>query len=518
MILGQVRALTWPRYFYDLVIGGKYMTIDLFTKMASDTYSEAIIVPFYENTVAGEIKFPVKEIEEMLKYVITENEFKGKLKEVQSIRLPRLENPKKIVLVGMGKKEELDLEKLRRAYSKAIKEVAAIKATTADIYSVTISDDALADSVRAITEGVLLGSYKFDKYIKNSKDNPIKSIYYIGVRSDELLDLERGVREGEVLAQATILARNLVNEPANILTPQKMAEIAKNTAMDSGFTTEVYEENQIGELGMNAFLTVGRASENRPRLIVMKYKGNDEMPSEILGLVGKGLTYDSGGLSIKPKEGMLNMKCDMGGAASVIGAMTAIAKMKLKLNVTAIVAACENAIDATAYRGGDIINTMAGKTVFIGSTDAEGRLTLADAIHYAIENEKITKVVDIATLTGGAVAALGSKATLVVSNNDELYGKLLSASDISGEKIWRMPTFEDYREQLKSKVADLTNSAGSPQAITAAMFVEEFVQKKPWIHMDIAGTAFTGSESDYIAAGGTGVGVRSLYQLVKELS
>ncbi|QNO15466.1 leucyl aminopeptidase [Alkalicella caledoniensis] len=490
------------------------MNIKVLAKKPSGNYSEAIIIPFYEGIKADEINFPVKEVEQAIRYFVEENEFSGKFKEVQAVKLPRTESPKKVVLVGLGKEEDSDLEKLRRVFSKAVKETAAMKPLAVDVILPTSLVE-VADAVRAITEGLLLGSYKFHKYIKDKKVNTIEVIHFI---TENVELVESAMEEGEILAQSTILARDLVNEPANVLTPHKMAEIAAKTGRDNGFEVEVFEENKIEELGMVAFLTVGRASENRPRLIVMRYKGDTENPNEIIGLVGKGLTYDSGGLSIKPKEGMLNMKCDMGGAASVIGAMKAIALLKPRLNVTAIVAACENAIDATAYRGGDIINTMAGKTVFIGSTDAEGRLTLADAIHFAIMNEKVTRVVDVATLTGGAVVALGAHATLVVSNDDEFYSKLEASTIISGEKIWRMPTFDDYREQLKSKVADLTNSAGNPQAITAAMFVEEFVQKKPWIHMDIAGTAFTGSDRDYIATGGTGVGVRTLYQLVKNLS
>lgn len=369
-----------------------------------------------------------------------------------------------------------------------------------------------------MAEGVILGNYKFDKYIKDKKENPVNNVYLIGSNADEIMDINKGIEEGNVLSKATLLARDMVNEPANVLTPAKLAAIAEKTGKESGFDVEILKEDRIQELGMEAYLSVGRASENRPRLVVMRYFGDKENKKEIIGLVGKGLTYDSGGLCIKSKDGMVNMKSDMGGAASVIGAMDAIAKRKLKANVVAVVAACENSINGNAYRTGDIIGSMAGKTIFIGSTDAEGRLTLADAIHYAIEKEKVTKVLDIATLTGGAIVTLGSLATVVVSNDDKFYKTLEDASKVTGEKIWRMPDFEEYKEQLKSNVADLTNSAGNPQSITAALFVGEFVQNKPWIHMDIAGTAFASKGTEYISEGGTGVAVRTLYEMVKKLS
>lgn len=489
------------------------------TKKMDNSFSESIVLSYYEGFVDTDINTPIKEAEDMIKYLLSEEEFSGKYNEIQSFKLTRKENPKKVVLLGLGKKEELNLEKIRKIYAKAIKEVAGLKAKDVDVYPLISNNElSLSQVTRAMTEGLILGSYKFDKYIKDKKENPVKSIYIVGSNADEIVDIDKGAEEGNVLSKATILARDMVNEPANVLTPAKLAAIAERTGKESGFEVEILKEDKIQELGMEAFLTVGRASENRPRLIIMRYFGDKKNKKEVIGLVGKGLTYDSGGLCIKSKDGMVNMKCDMGGAASVIGAMEAIAKRKLKANVIAVIAACENSISEYSYRTGDIIGSMAGKTIFIGSTDAEGRLTLADAVHYIIEKEKATKVLDIATLTGGAVVTLGSTATVVVSNDDEFYKALEDASMITGEKVWRMPHFEEYRELLKSKVADLTNSAGNPQAITAALFVGEFVQDKPWIHMDIAGTAFTSKNSEYIAEGGTGVAVRTIYEMVKEVS
>ncbi len=495
------------------------MALEILTKKLSGDFSEAIVLACYEGFSNTDINTPIKEAGDMIKHLLEEEEFSGKYNEIQSFKLARKDNPKKVVLIGLGKKEELELEKIRKVSAKAIKEVMGLKAKDVDMYPFSSYNGlSLSQITRAMTEGLVLGSYKFDKYIKDKKENSVKSAYIIGINADEIVDIDKGVEEGNVLSKATIAARDMVNEPANVLTPAKLAAIAEMTGKASGFEVEILKEDKIQELGMEAFLAVGRASENRPRLIVMRYFGDKKNKKEIIGLVGKGLTYDSGGLCIKSKDGMVNMKCDMGGAASVVGAMEAIAKRKLKANVIAVVAACENSISGNSYRTGDIIGSMAGKTIFIGSTDAEGRLTLADAIHYIIEKEKATKVLDIATLTGGAVVTLGSLTTVTVSNDDEFYKHLEAASKVTGEKIWRMPHFDEYKELIKSKVADLTNSAGNPQAITAALFVGEFVQNKPWIHMDIAGTAFTSKASEYIAEGGTGVAVRTIYEMVKEIS
>ena len=269
---------------------------------------------------------------------------------------------------------------------------------------------------------------------------------------------------------------------------------------------------------MHAFLEVARGSENPPRLIVMKYNGDSENKEDIIGLVGKGLTYDSGGLSIKSTAGMVTMKSDMGGAAAVIGAMSAITKLKAKANVVAVVATCENMISGKCYRPGDIINSMGGKTIEVLNTDAEGRLTLIDAVNYIIEKEHATKVVDIATLTGAVISALGITATGVVANNDFFYNRLEQASKICDEKVWRLPAFDEYKELIKSDIADLKN-IGGPKAgtITAGLFIGEFVGEKPWLHLDIAGTSWSEKDSSYESKGGTGCGARLLYHLIKQL-
>ncbi len=422
---------------------------------------------------------------------------------------------RKVIVGGLGNSFELCLEKVRRACGKALKEAERAKVETLALLPWTQGQLNLCDVVRALTEVALLSNYRFDRYLVEKKEPNLKTLH-ICYESDQEVDVIRGLKVGQTLGQTTNLARTLVNEPANSMTPEQLATEACRAGETFGFEVEVLETPAIEELGMTAFLEVGKASSNTPRLIVMRHLGNPDQPEEILGLVGKGLTFDSGGLSIKPAQGMGAMKSDMAGSASVIGAMGAIARENLKVNVVAVVAACENLISGIGYRPGDIIGSMAGKSIQIESTDAEGRLTLADAVHYIVTKEKVGAVVDVATLTGAAVIALGSVTTGVITNDQSLYEKLQGASKQSGERVWQLPSFPEYREQNKTAYADLKNTGGREAGtITAGLFIEEFVEGKPWIHLDIAGTSFASKSSDYLTEGGTGIGVRLLYHFAE---
>ncbi len=458
-------------------------------------------------------------IQATVETIVACNDFEGKFKESLGFRLSNpLGQVNKVVLIGLGSKAEVDSEKLRKLVACAYGEVKRLKSKTASVILPEGTAVTFAEQTKVMTESFLMSMYSFDTYQGEKKPTGVTEVSFI-VTEDDLAEAKEGIVEGQILGETTVLARQLVNEPANVMTPENLGEEVAKIGQESGFEVEVFAEEKITALGMTAFLEVARAAANRPRLIVMRYFGDTGNTQQLLGLVGKGLTFDSGGLSVKPTESMVYMKCDMGGAAATIGAMSAIARLGLKINVIAVVAACENMIAGKGYRPGDIIQTMAGKTVFIGNTDAEGRLTLADAVHYIVAHEGVAQVVDIATLTGAAVIALGHSTSLVVTNNQELYASLEKASQVSGEKVWQMPSFPEYQEMLKSKVADLTNSAGrAGSSITAGLFIGEFVQKKPWLHIDIAGTAWTEKPEDYISLGGTGVGVRLLYHLVKELS
>lgn len=454
-----------------------------------------------------------------IKFIFDSENFNGNNGDLQNINLFRDECPQNIMLVGLGKKEDFTLDKLRKNIAKAVKKAAKSPSKSIDLNIENLINLTKSDEIiRTISEAVVMATYKFNKYKSDVKVPTLEEFNIIYTHENQLEDINKGINEGVILGQANILARTLVNEPANMLGPIELSIEAKKAGDKSGFEVEIFDEASIKELNMQAFLQVAKASINPPRLIVMRYNGNPENKEEIVGLVGKGLTYDSGGLSIKPSTSMVSMKSDMGGAAAVIGAMTAITKLKVNVNVVAVVAACENMISGKSYRPGDIIGSMGGKTIEVLNTDAEGRLTLIDAVTYIIEKEHATKVVDIATLTGAVLSALGTTATGVITNNDSLYNSLEQASKICDEKVWRLPTFDEYKELIKSDIADLKNQGGrNAGTITAGLFIGEFTEEKPWLHLDIAGTSWTGRDNHYESKGGTGAGARLLYHLVKQL-
>ncbi len=470
--------------------------------------AEAVIVP----VLSGSYKAVPKDFEQLIGDLKAKEKFKGE----QSELFNTMSVSQDIIFIGLGKEEELSGEKIRIALAKAVKKARELKAKNLYVQFINSEELCLGSIVKAMVEGLRFGDYKFDKYKTDKKEQTDLDICLGGVPDDKFKDAEEYIKEANNIAHATILARNLVNEPANVLYPETLADEAVDCGKQFGFEVEVFDELQIDELKMDAFLSVAEGSNKSPRLIVMRYFGDEANKSEIIGLVGKGLTYDSGGYSLKPNDGMVTMKSDMGGAAAVIGAISAIANQKLKVNVVAVVAACENMISGGAYKPGDIIGSMAGKTIEVLNTDAEGRLTLVDAVHYIIEKEKVSRVIDVATLTGAALIALGTTTTAVVTNNDEFYKELETASKKSGEQVWQLPSFEDYKKLLKSDIADLKNIGGRyAGTITAGLFIGEFVQGRPWLHLDIAGTAWTDSEKDYYSKGGTGAGVRTLYYLAK---
>ena len=319
------------------------------------------------------------------------------------------------------------------------------------------------------------------------------------------------------MAEAANLARDMVNEPANYMTPTIMAEQAKGIAENHGMEIELLEREQMKELGMGAILGVAQGSQQPPKFIVLKYHGKNSKTIDI-ALVGKGITFDSGGISLKPSADMGDMKGDMAGGASVIAAMSAIAQFKPKVNVIAIVAATENLPSGTALKPADVLTAMNGKTIEVENTDAEGRLTLADALGYA-NKQGAKHIIDIATLTGACVVALGDVATGAFTNNQELLDKVIAAGHEAGDKMWQMPMFDEYKAQNKSDVADLKNTGGKKAgAITAALFVGEFAGQTPWVHLDIAGTSLLDTPKGYYIKGATGVPTRTLIKLVLSLT
>ena len=484
-------------------------------KKTKCTETNALLIPYFED----ETKIPNEEINSKIDILKKKGQFKGAYGEIFSINRMTNEDIQDVILLGLGKSKELTKEKLRRAFGKVVNEIKRLKSESVFLRFDSVDNIGIEDTLKAMVEGLALSSYTFNKYKSNKKEEADVTIHIGGhnIKEEDIERCEKAVSEAILLSETTCLARDLVNEPANKMYPETLAEEVKNIGSKYGFEVEVFDEKQIEELKMESFLSVGKGSDNLPRLIVMRYFGDRDNMNNRLALVGKGLTYDSGGYSLKTNAGMVTMKADMGGAAAVIGAISAIAKKNLKINVIAVVAACENLISGHAYKPGDIISSMAGKTIEILNTDAEGRLTLIDAVTYAIEKEKASEVIDVATLTGAAVVSLGEDVTAVLTNKDEFYGELREAAKETGEKVWQMPSFEDYNKLIESNIADLKNIGGKyAGTITAGLFIGEFVDNKSWLHLDIAGPAFSDKKGDYCPVGGTGAGVRTLYELANK--
>ena len=373
-------------------------------------------------------------------------------------------------------------------------------------------------SGQAIAEGAILGLYCFDKYKADSGGADIKALTIVESDSSRVKPLEDGVSMGTLLADAANFCRTMANEPANYMTPTRMAELALEVAREGEIGIEVLDRPKIEDLGMGAFLGVAQGSVEPPKLIVMSYCGDSEDSSNSLGLVGKGITFDSGGISIKPAANMGDMKTDMSGGASVISAMKAIGVLKPKINVTAIVPATENMPGGRAQRPGDVVRTMSGKTIENDNTDAEGRLVLADAICYA-RSLGLDRLVDVATLTGAVTIALGKECTGLFGNDQKLIDQVVSAGHATVEKMWHLPTFDEYKSQYKSEVADIKNTGGrAAGSITGAKIIGEFTDGANWVHLDIAGTSRSDGVKGYNIKGATGVPVRTLVALTLNLS
>lgn len=440
--------------------------------------------------------------------------FKGDTGEVYSDLSPSGDN---IVLLGLGDKNKITSNILREAFFNLGKELMKFKVKDIEVSIPVLENLPYNNTLQAIIEGLMQSEYNFEKYLTEKKTIPCIENVYLDIsedKKDESLDI---INETKNLIKCVFSTRDIVNEPAMNITPEVLANTAKNELEDLGVKVEVYDKEKIEELGMNAFLAVAKGSSQEPRFIVMNYQGNPKCDEKI-ALIGKGLTYDSGGYSIKSAKGMSTMFSDMAGAASVIYAIKAIAKAKIKKNVVGIVAACENLISGSSYKPGDIITSMSGKTIEVLNTDAEGRLTLADALWYATDKVKADAIVDVATLTGACEVALGNIYTGAITNDKSIMKEIEKAAKIAGEPVWELPNDKDYKELIKGTFADIKNSSqGGAGAITAALFLEEFVNETPWVHLDVAGTAYISSKRSYLPKGATGVPVKTLYYFVKDL-
>ncbi|MDO5716242.1 MAG: leucyl aminopeptidase [Tissierellia bacterium] len=415
------------------------------------------------------------------------------------------------VIVGLGKTEELSLDSLKVAGLAAGKALQKMKKSKATLrFTKDLGDICAKEKALSLAEGVLNATYAFDKYKKEKFENHLEEI---GFDPDCVGDLkEEDLQELLHKWEGIIWTRDLVNIPAMDMYPEVMAKEAKKLE-ELGVTVKIFDKKQIEEMGMEAYLSVARGSDKEPRFIVMEYMKGEGDP---IVLVGKGVTYDSGGYSIKPSDGMKTMKCDMGGGATVMGAMKAIALAGLKKNVVAISAACENLIDGDAYKPGDVIGSLKGLTIEVDNTDAEGRLTLADAVCYGERTYKPKVLVDLATLTGACLVALGEHRAGVLGNCDGCVKFFLQCAEEEGEKAWELPATKDFKELNKSDIADIKNTGGRfGGSSSAGCFVGTFIDDCAWVHVDIAGPAFNSRPYLYQPQGGTGHMVKTLFNFVK---
>ncbi len=427
---------------------------------------------------------------------------------------------KRILLLGMGKKSELSLDKIRALAAIAAR--TAQKSHAESVGSVICDLDHatydLKTTIQAIVEGTMLGTYQFNYYkTEKQTSSAMTEFILITKESENNLTITEGILQGKIISESVNQARDLVNHPASYMTPTQMAIQAKEIATKYNLEIEILEQSDMEEKNMHALLAVAKGSSQPPKMIVLKYIG-DPSNKELTAFVGKGVTFDSGGISIKPSLNMGEMKGDMAGAATVLATMHAIGKLKPNVNILGIIPCTENMPSGDAYKPGDVISSMNGKSIEIITTDAEGRLLLADAVAYACRLGA-SRIVDIATLTGACVVALGNVCTGLITNNSDLCNELLHAAKQTGEKMWELPNFPEYKEQIKSDIADLKNSGGRMAGtITAGLFIGEFVNDIPWVHMDIAGTSDSNKEIGYTVKGGTGIGVRTLLQFIQDMS
>ncbi len=447
--------------------------------------------------------------------VIASGELTGKNCEVTLLHHPAGLKAKRLLILGGGKAQAFSGFELRRVAGTGVR---TLKSRGLRSFAFVVPQNGmnLEQAIKGTVEGAFVGNFEADTYKSDRKDQRIDELTV--VVSGDSATLQTALEEARVIGESQNFTRELVNEPSNRMTPTMLADRARKMAQEVGLKCEVYGADKIKELKMGAFWSVAQGSDEPPALIVLKYEPAGAPQKPVLGLVGKGITFDTGGISIKPADGMEKMKYDMAGGAAMLGAMRAIALLKPKVKVTAIVCATENMPSGKAQKPGDVQIAMSGKSIEIINTDAEGRLVLADGLYYA-RQLGCTHLVDAATLTGAVVVALGYVNAGIFANDDNMYQRFSAAEEKAGEKFWRMPLDDEYKEVIRSGIADIVNSGGRwGGAITAAMFLKEFAEDTPWLHLDIAGTAWTEEAKPWIAKGPSGIAVRSLVEFVKDFS
>ncbi|GAA0464835.1 leucyl aminopeptidase [Alkalibacillus silvisoli] len=474
--------------------------------------TEALVVGLYEEN--KELQTIYQQLNDKLNGELDELVQSGDISNhnnsVSKVHTFSLIEAKRIYFIGLGKRDERTVHTVRKAFGKVFKQLSQDRIGQASIQlDSVITGEGQADYVEAIAESMAMAPHQLQTYHteRDEKSIELTNINYLTEQSAGVVE---AANTGYALGNGANIARHLVNLPGNLLTASDLATFAENIAAKHNIEIEVFDQAKIEEYGMGALLAVNQGSEEPPRFIVMKYQGKEKWEDPV-AFVGKGITFDTGGYSLKPKDGIIGMKMDMGGAASVIGAMDAIGHIKPNENVMALIPATDNMISHTAYKPDDVIVSMSGKTIEVRNTDAEGRLAMADAVTYARQNGAV-KIVDVATLTGGVVVALGDQVTGAMTNNDDWLNEIKHASQQVDEPVWQLPYLDVYQKQVrKSHIADLNNSPGrKAHAVMAGCFVGAFAEDTPWVHLDIAGTAMADSEHDLGPKGPTGVMARTL--------
>jgi leucyl aminopeptidase len=466
-----------------------------------------------------------------LSAVVEAGDFRGEAGESLTVYPDGDASAKRVLLIGLGPEGGIDADALRCAAGTAIGTGTARKAKRVHIVAPSLRRVRVPAVAQALTEGAVLSSYRFERYRgtkkgkSKAKSSTPESTTLLFERGSDLRAARASARTGVVLGESQNLARDLSNEPPNALPPAALAREAQRVAKEVGLKVEVMGPTQLQRHGMNAILAVGQGSANPPRLVVLEHnapppkgkRGKSAPKRPTLCIVGKGVTFDSGGISIKPSAGMDEMKHDMSGAATVVGVMRACALLKVPLHVVGVIGAVENMPSGTAYRPGDVIAAMSGTTIEVLNTDAEGRVVLADALHYARTRFEPQAIIDLATLTGACVIALGKWATGLFGNNERLIERVRRAGETTAERAWPMPLWEGHRKAIRSDIADIKNTGGREAgSSTAAAFLAAFVEDTPWVHLDIAGTGWTSKGTPYQRKGATGVGVRLLLEMLRE--
>lgn len=486
-----------------------------------DIKSQAIILPLFQDQkkIAGTALLIDQKSKGLITELIKNGDFAAKPSEISVVYTRGAIPAQRVALVGLGKQSEINLEKIRSAFSKMMQHLRSLNikeaVTSPDLNIIPDKKDKV---VQAIVEGALLGLYQYTPYKTVGRED-IKEMEQLNIvaEGEEYFFIESAVKKAKIITDAVYFARDLVSAPSNEMTPSIMAQKAEEIARRKKVTCKVLDKAKMGKMGMNSLLGVASGSNEEPKFIILEYAGGKKGVAPVV-LVGKGLTFDSGGICIKPAEKMDEMKSDMAGGAAVMSTIMAAADLQLQLNIVGLIPATENMPSGTAYKPGDILKSYSGKTIEIVNTDAEGRLILADSLSYA-SLYKPAVIIDVATLTGACIIALGDDVIGMLGTDEKLKDKINKAAQETGELVWELPLWENYSELIKSDIADYKNSGGRVAGtITAAAFLSKFVGDFPWVHLDIAGPAWSGKDKSYIPKGASGVTVRLLTEYLRNFA